>query len=50
MEKEEISPTLRSESRHHEPIVCYGFSYLQGAKSGSIAYQEEQAPTLRGGS
>ena len=50
VEKKEIAPTLRSEAHAHEPVICCGFSYKQGAKAGSIAFCPEQSPTLRGGS
>ena len=36
-------------SSSHSHAVCAGFSFGQSAKAGSIGYQEEKAPTLRGG-
>lgn len=41
--------TTRSESHAHEPVICYGFAHGQGAKAGSLAWQPEVSPTLRGG-
>lgn len=42
-----VSPTLRTESHAHEPVICAAFTAGQGAKANGIGYAEEQAPTLR---
>lgn len=46
----DVTSTLRSQMKHHEPIVMSaGFSFGQSAKARSLGYQEETSPTLRGG-
>lgn len=45
----DVTNTLRSQMKHHEPIVfSAGFSYGQSDKA-SLAYQDELSPTIRGG-
>ena len=46
----DVTSTLRSQMKHHEPIVfSAGFSFGQSANARSLGYQEECSPTLRGG-
>ncbi len=46
----DVTNTLRSQMKHHEPIVfSAGFSFGQSAKARSLGYQEEVSPTIRGG-
>ena len=46
---EDVSGTLRAETHGHPPVVAAGFCTEHSAKSRSIGYEEETAPTLRAG-
>lgn len=50
VEKNNISPTLRSQSHGNQPVIAYsaGFSHKNSAKA-SIGFETETAPTLRAG-
>ena len=46
---EDVSGTLRAETHGHPPVIAAGFCTEHSAKSRSIGYEEETAPTLRAG-
>jgi hypothetical protein len=38
---DDVSPTLREQMKHHEPIVCYSVGSYEGGAARCLPYQDK---------